>query len=100
MQNVDNYDAFYKTIGLKPKSLDELNDQLLQAIKNSKAKKYHGDLNEIHTLPTSNDQIRALLSKIPKIEDFYNIKQESQVDKKEYKYEISLKKTFSDEEWK
>ena len=46
---------------------------LKNAIKNSASKKYHGNFDEIHTLPTSEDQIKALLKKLPSLEEFYSI---------------------------
>lgn len=44
---------------------------LKQAVKNSKAKHYHGTVEEMHTLPTSEEQIKCLLSKVPTVADFF-----------------------------
>lgn len=47
---------------------------LKQAIKNSKAKRYHGNIEEIHTLPTNEEQFKSLLKKVVTPHDIYNFK--------------------------
>jgi hypothetical protein len=71
---VVDYSGFYKFLGLKDRTTEELNKMLIDAVANSKAKKYHGSIEELNTLPSNTEQIRALNSKLPKLDDFYNIK--------------------------
>ena len=52
-------------------------DKLLkQAVKNSKAKRYHGTLDEINELPPSDIQVKNYNQKFPQLEDFFNITSE------------------------
>jgi hypothetical protein len=71
---IDSFDKYYQYVGLRAKSPEELTAQLKQAVKNSKAKGYHGTFDEIFTLPTSQVQVKALLEKLPQITDFYEVK--------------------------
>ena len=70
-----NYDYFYTFIGVKPKTLEEMDEQLKQAVENSKRKKYHGSIDETNELPPTQDQLNSRYAKLPKIEDIYKIEQ-------------------------
>lgn len=47
---------------------------LIDSVARSKEKKYHGTIEELNTLPSNVDQIKALNDKLPKIEDFFEIR--------------------------
>lgn len=64
-----------------------------QAVKNSKTKNYHGKMEEMHKIPTSEEQIQTLLKNVPKVEDYYQVvkNQTKEGQKSEFEYEISTK---------
>ena len=66
--NIDNYNDFYKFIGIKPPNKEELNDKLKQAFINSKNKKYHGT-DEIRYVPIPYKQIEYYMKKYEPIEN-------------------------------
>lgn len=70
IQNVKNYDQYFERIGLPKKNKDQLVGMLKQAVKNSKEKKYHGEVDEVIGLPEEVDQINHYLSKTKNILDF------------------------------
>lgn len=93
-------------MGLPARNAKQVNELLKQAIKNSRAKRYHGAIDEILSLPTSEDQIKQLLAKIPTIHDFYEVKtiklHEEQLSKKktQYKMQVASKKQMNEASWK
>ena len=52
-----------------------MDEQLKQAVENSKRKKYHGSIDETNELPPTQDQLNSRYAKLPKIEDIYKIEQ-------------------------
>jgi len=56
----------------------------------------------LHNLPTSENQIKALLSNVPHTEDFFETKTTKieENGKKKYQIEVKPKKILSEEEWK
>lgn len=102
---IEDHNLYFKFVGLPVKKLEEINEMLLQAIKNSRQKKYHGQLDEIHTLPTTTEQFANLLSKLPKTSDYYDIQTEKKNQaqkngKKQYKISYKLKENLTEEQWK
>lgn len=67
---VKNYDQYFERIGLPKRNKDELVGMLKQAVKNSKEKKYHGEVDEVIGLPDEVEQINNYLSKTKNILDF------------------------------
>lgn len=63
MKTVKNYDQYFERIGLPKKNQDQLTGMLKEAVKNSKRKKYHGDVDEVIGLPEPVEQINNYLSK-------------------------------------
>ena len=55
-ENVKDYNGYFKRVGLPEKTQDELTNMLKQAVKNSKTKKYHGEVDEVIGLPEELDQ--------------------------------------------
>jgi hypothetical protein len=53
LKTIVNYDSFFEFTGLPKKSVEEMDKLLKQAVLNSKAKRYHGTLDEINELPPS-----------------------------------------------
>lgn len=52
LNNVKSYSAYFKRIGLPSKNKDEINTMLKQAVRNSKEKRYHGDVDHVIGLPS------------------------------------------------
>ena len=67
---IDNYQDFFAFVGMGKIDNEALLVRLRQAIDNSKKKKYHGNVDDVMTLPPKEDQMRLLKSKLPKLEDF------------------------------
>ena len=59
---IDNFNEFYKFMGMEPPSKDELNKKLKQAFENSKIKKYHG-MDEIRYVPPPTEQVKYYFQK-------------------------------------
>ena len=59
---------------MKRKSLDEMDNMLKQALINSKNKKYHGTMEEMNLLPSTDIQIKQFNYKLPKLSDVYEVK--------------------------
>lgn len=97
-KKVTSYDAFYDILGMPKKSFDELNALLKQAVKNSKAKKYHGTIDEMIELPPTSEQLKLYEKNITKVENFYEVKKEKKDGT--YKYQVSLKTNLKEEDWK
>jgi len=54
--NISDFNTYYQLMTMKNRNNDEINSMLLQAIKNSKDKGYHGDNDIVNKLPDSNIQ--------------------------------------------
>lgn len=83
--NVKSYSSYFQRIGLPDKNQQELNNMLKQAVKNSREKRYHGDVDHVIGLPSEDKQIQEYLSKQP--------------DLTEHIVDGKLKE-YSEEEWK
>lgn len=67
---VKSYSTFFKKIGLPEKSQQELNSMLKEAVKNSREKKYHGDMDEMIGLPEKKaDQFKLYQKHLPDLLD-------------------------------
>ncbi|CAD8083774.1 unnamed protein product [Paramecium sonneborni] len=95
-KRVVNYEAFYEFNGQEKKSIEELNQLLKQAVKNSKEKKYHGTVKEMNQLPSAIEQVKQFKKKNSNLQDFYVITKE-ELDKKQFKYNIEAKQNI---DWK
>lgn len=69
LSNVKSYANYFERIGLPAKNKDEINTMLKTAVKNSKEKRYHGDVDHVIGLPKEEVQIKEYLSKIPTVLD-------------------------------
>ena len=69
IENVKNYGDYFKKIGLPEKSQDELIGMLKKAVKNSKEKRYHGEVDDVIGLPEEKEQIQQYLAKTKNILD-------------------------------
>jgi len=65
---IDNFNDFYKYLGLEVPSKDDLNLKLKQAFENSKNKKYHGT-DEIRFVPPPSEQVKKYLEKYEPLEN-------------------------------
>ena len=65
---IDNFNDFYKFMGMEVPSKDELNKKLKQAFENSKTKKYHG-ADEVRYVPPKEEQVKIYMSKYEPIEN-------------------------------
>ena len=82
-KNIKAFPEFFKFVGLKERSEEELNNTLKNAIKNSERKKYHGELDVIHKLPNSQEQFSKILSSIPSYKTYFKVTQtEKEINKK------------------
>lgn len=97
-KKVTSYDAFYDILGMPKRSFDELNALLKQAVKNSKAKKYHGTIDEMIELPPTSEQLKLYEKNITKVENLYEVQKEKKDGA--YKYQVSLKTNLKEEDWK
>lgn len=64
-RRIVDYDSFYSFIGAESRSVEQIDELLKQAVINSKVKKYHGTLDEMNVLPTTDVQIRAFKARLP-----------------------------------
>lgn len=85
---LDNYKDFFSYMGMGKVDNEVLMGKLKQAIANSKKKKYHGTVDDVMTLPSKEEQMRLLKSKLPKLEDF--------IDEKAKKF----KENIPESEWR
>jgi ubiquitin-protein ligase len=58
-----NYDEYFERIGAKSKTQDELIGLMKEAVKDSRRKKYHGDLKDIIYLPEKNEQVKNYMGR-------------------------------------
>ena len=65
---IDNFNDFYKFMGMEPPSKEELNKKLKQAFENSKNKKYHGT-DEVRYVPPEEEQIKYYMSRYEPLEN-------------------------------
>lgn len=70
ISGVKNYDQYFERLGLPHKNQDQLTGMLKQAVKNSKEKKYHGEVDEVIGLPEEIDQIKHYLSRTKNLLDY------------------------------
>ena len=77
-----------------------MDEQLKQAVENSKRKKYHGSIDETNELPPTQDQLNSRYAKLPKIEDIYKIEQVQVEDSKNFNHNIVLIEFKSPEVWR
>jgi hypothetical protein len=54
LKSIVDYDTFFDFTGIPRVPIEEMDNKLKQAVKNSKAKRYHGTLDEINELPPNN----------------------------------------------
>mgnify|MGYP002624006015 CR=1 FL=1 len=66
---IDNFNDFYKFMGMNPPSKDELNQKLKQAFENSKAKKYHGT-DEVRFVPSPEEQVKVYMERYQPFDNF------------------------------
>ena len=66
---IDNFNDFYKFMGMKPPSKKELNQKLKQAFENSKEKKYHG-VDEIRYVPPPEEQVKVYMERYQPFNNF------------------------------
>lgn len=83
-----NYEEFFKIVGLPVLSAEQVICKLRQAVINSKNKKYHGTIDEVFSLPSTDEQIKLMMENIPKLEDFIDPKTKA------------LKSEISENQWK
>ena len=67
---IDNYKDYYEFMGMKSPSEEELNDQLKQAFKNSKEKKYHG-FDETRFVPGPEEQVKFYMKKYEPLDKLF-----------------------------
>ena len=65
---IDNFNDFYKFMGMEPPSKEELNKKLKQAFENSKNKKYHGT-DEVRYVPPEEEQIKYYMNRYEPLEN-------------------------------
>lgn len=118
IQEVEDFYGYYRTLGIKNVSNDkELNDKLIQAVKNSRQKGYHGqecDANMPALYDQSEERVQGLLSQISVLKIEKEILERQITDKdsdmddlqpkqKQHVKSITLKdslKNANDSEWK
>lgn len=61
---IDNFNDFYKYLGLTPPTEKELNEKLKQAFINSKTKGYHGN-DEVRFVPSEKEQAEIYMKRYP-----------------------------------
>ena len=71
---INNYEEFFKIVGLPSLSTEQVISKLRQAVVNSKNKKYHGTIDEVLSLPSTDEQIKLMMEDVPKLEDFIDPK--------------------------
>ena len=69
---IDNFNDFYKFMGMEPPSKEELNKKLKQAFENSKNKKYHGT-DEVRYVPPEEEQIKYYMNRYEPLENLVEI---------------------------
>jgi len=52
-KKVTNFKEFFEYVGLKERSEEEILKLLHNAIKSSERKRYHGDIDEMYSLPST-----------------------------------------------
>ena len=72
---IDNFNDFYKFMGMEVPSKDELNKKLKQAFENSKTKKYHGP-DEVRYVPPPEEQVKFYMKRY---EPFENLVQDGKL---------------------
>jgi len=83
---IGNYDEMFQYLNKGKLSEAEINKRLKQAVKNSSRRKYHGTDDELLALPSKEEQLKAVNSKLPQLLDFVDA-------------EKKTLKTVSEEEW-
>ena len=72
-KKVTNFKEFFKYVGLKERSEEEISKLLHEAIKNSERKKYHGEVEVMHSLPSTGEQLKNVLSKVPSYDKYIKV---------------------------
>ncbi len=62
---------------MKDKSEEEILKLLNDAIKNSERKKYHGDIDDMYSLPSTGEQLKKVLSKVPAYDKYIKVETET-----------------------
>lgn len=70
IMKIDNFIDLYVHLELPKINESEMGLKLKQAVNNSLAKKYHGDIDEHRAVPDNTDQLQLLLSKFASTESF------------------------------
>jgi formyltetrahydrofolate hydrolase len=65
---IDNFNEFYKFMGMEVPSKEELNQKLKQAFENSKNKKYHGT-DEVRYVPPPEEQVKYYMKRYQPLEN-------------------------------
>ena len=72
---IDNFNDFYKFMGMEVPSKEDLNNKLKQAFENSKTKKYHGT-DEVRYVPPPEEQVKFYMKRY---EPFENLVQDGKL---------------------
>ena len=72
---IDNFNNFYKFMGMEVPSKEDLNNKLKQAFENSKTKKYHGT-DEVRYVPPPEEQVKFYMKRY---EPFENLIQDGKL---------------------
>ena len=84
---IDNYDDFFKFMGMKPPTKDKLNKKLKQSYENSLKKKYHGT-DEARFVPPPEEQIRYYMKRYEDFKTFIKNDKLLPADNKKWKDEL------------
>jgi Ran GTPase-activating protein (RanGAP) involved in mRNA processing and transport len=84
---IDNYDDFFKFMGMKPPTKDKLNKRLKQSYENSLKKKYHGT-DEARFVPPPEEQIRYYMKRYEDFKTFIKNDKLLPADNKKWKDEL------------
>lgn len=76
-KKVTSFKEFFKYVGLKERSEEEILKMLNDAIKNSERKKYHGEIEDMYSLPSTGEQLKNILSKVPSYDKYIKVEIET-----------------------
>jgi Ran GTPase-activating protein (RanGAP) involved in mRNA processing and transport len=87
---VESYEEYFQMLGQGKVSDQELNKRLKSAISNSKRRKYHGTDDEILALPSREEQIKELESRLPRLADIIDTERAElkEVSEKDYRQKM------------